>query len=265
MESAPDFKAPTPKWVDKVRQIRAAGPGFAAETHPALSEVEIIKGDPKETRRVFKNVILSLPDRIDYTELQEYNQKRPTPFSLEIPPDKANFNFYLIAIPLTICIPPTSEARLDRFAFTVNLLPNDSEKQPLPYDLYPTTEWRERLIASGEVGIDVSKALKFVIPEVPIDCFNLKLERSFKWTVRRLVLVTTNRLRNPINWFIEDEAIQTGCTPYTIIQAQKNCEVIVEADLQCELLVPALKLGRLVVKWNRYTARPKKKPKYRLV
>jgi hypothetical protein len=108
------------------------------------AEIKIVDGDPKKIGDILKKVKIKLPDRIFSTELEEFQTDKSV-LGQTIQPDLKHFDYYVIQIPLSIFIRPESKVRADRVELNVDLLPKDSEKEPLPCDIYPTIEGTKKL------------------------------------------------------------------------------------------------------------------------
>lgn len=200
-----------------------------------------------EAEAMLKAINLGLPEAITQTELLGYAAHRATPLSLDIPADSAQYDFYLAEIPLSLLVP--DEQRLVRLRLRLSLqAENSGGSPPVAYDLFPTDQVDDVAHSVGEVSLDVSKALTFLhgTSLAPLaDAFGLKLETPLKWTSKHVRVRTTNRMSNPVEWYVKDEAIQNGFTGYLIVRVPRGQAITVRAEVSFELRKPGL-LGRIL-------------------
>lgn len=206
-----------------------------------LADETLVKADDAQAREMLDEMKLDLPEQIAQTELVAYAAQHQTPLGL-IPADSAQYDFHLVKMPLNILI--TERLRLVRLRLRLGLqVDGAASGQAVAYDLYPKDESDQETILSGGVNLDVSKALKFALTAIPAttaaaplaDCLGLKLDLPFKWVSTYAQVQTTDRLSNPIEWYVTDSAIQNGFTASVIIQSPKGSLVSVAAALACEL------------------------------
>jgi len=206
-----------------------------------LAGETLVKADEAQAREMLDEMTLNLPQQLAQTELVAYAAQRRTPLGL-LPADSARYDFHLVEVPLNILI--AERLRLVRLRLRLELHADGAApEQAVAYDLYPKDESDQATILSGSVSLDVSKALKFALTAIPAagvaaplaDCLGLKLDLPFKWTSTYAQVQTTDRLSNPLEWYVTDKAIQNGFTAGVIIQSPKGSAVSVTAALACEL------------------------------
>ena len=211
----------------------------------------LVKADNKQSKENLNKMRLELPKVIDQVKLLQYAKERQTPLALAIPPDSKNYDFYLIEIPLNILV---IDRRLVRLRLTLNILTAGQNSEPaVAYDLFPNDQSDLKTIMTGGATLDVSKALRYILAATgtgeaaaPIaECFGLKLDLPFKWTSEQALVQTSDRLSNPVDWYVTDGSIQNGFTAHAIIRAPKGCQVSVDSMLECEIRRTGL-LGKIL-------------------
>lgn len=202
----------------------------------------LVKAGEKECKEMLDAMRFELPNVMDlnHVKLLQYAQDRQTPLELVIPPDSRNFDFYLIELPLNILVP---QQRVTRLRMMLNL--EATGRQPgetVAYDLFPNDQTELKTLMTGEVTLDVSKTLKYILSSVgagtaaPLtEAFGFKLNAPFKWTSTFTKVQTSDRMSNPVEWYITDSSIQNGFTGHVIIRAPKDSQVSVAAKIVCEL------------------------------
>ncbi len=191
-----------------------------------LSEEVIEKASPEEAKEMLRKVRIELPPRLEWYELREYIRKRSLPWELNLPPKDRLYNYYFIELPLNILL--TEKYRLVRLLLSLELNP----AQAVAYDLFPSDKIELKPILSGEVSLDVSKALRFVqVGDHLSQSLGLKISIPFKWYSTEIYINTSDRLSNPVEWYIRDNSIQKGFTAYLIIQAPPNEKTVINARL----------------------------------
>lgn len=208
-----------------------------------LADETPVKANEAESKEMLNSIRLQLPrvEDILQVKLLRYAEQRKTPLKLAIPPDSKNYDFYLMELPLNIMMINQRLARL-RLRLDLEALGQRSE-QVVAYDLFPNDTSDTRTIMSGEVQLDVSKALKYILTAsgagaaaTPLaECFGLKLDLPFKWTSTYATVQTSDRMSNPVEWYVTDDSIQNGFTGHVIIRAPKHSTVNVAARLTCEV------------------------------
>ena len=205
-----------------------------------------------EAREMLEHMQVDLPRDILWTELHEYAEHRKIPLELTIPPNSKHYAFYQIELPLNILV--TEKQRMVRLSLKLDLgTRGKGHEQIVAYDLFPTDQFYLKTIMTGEVNLDVSRALKYILTltgagaaEVPLtECFGFKLTHPFKWKSMHVSVRTSDRMSNPVKWYVTDESIQNGFTGYVIIRAPKRSIVNVTATLTCELRKAGM-LGRIL-------------------
>lgn len=208
-----------------------------------LADDEVLASD-EEAEAMLNEIRLGLPRDIIQTELVDHALQRATPLSLPITEDTTQLRFYLIEVPVNILL--TEEHHLVRLRLKLDLQSGEEEApNAVAYDLFPPDHWEEKLHSIGEVSLDISKALTFVCPAPIADCFGFKLKLPLEWKSEYALIQTTDRMSNPVEWYVTDQAIVNGFTGYAIIRAPKKAKVNVAASLACELRKPG-PLGRLL-------------------
>lgn len=186
---------------------------------------------PAEARELLEGLRITLPTEISATELTGWAAARNTPLSLPLPAGAAAHNYYLAEVPANILAP---EHRLTRLCLSLRFI-SHAGPAPVAYDLYPpdTAEFKRTDI--GEIGLDISKALSFVAGKSVADCIGFSFKFPLKWTSQTVRIETSDRMSNPLEWWVAGESIRGSFTGYTIIQAPRNAGVSVEAQLACEV------------------------------
>jgi hypothetical protein len=219
-------------------------------TSEAAGEVLIRASDTK-SEEMLNAIRLELPRVIEQVKLLQYARERQTHLNLTIPPDCKHCDFYLIELPLNILVP---NLRMVRLRLRLELKAIGQVPEPIvAYDLFPNDRVDVRTIMTGEASLDVSKALKYILvatgagaAAAPLtECFGLKLDLPFKWTSTYSTIQTSDRLSNPVEWYVTDSSIQNGFTGNVIIRAPKHAQVKVIATLSCEVRKAGL-AGRIL-------------------
>ncbi len=207
----------------------------------------MVSATDEQAEAMLKEVRLGLPEAINQTELIGYASQHATPLALDIPADSAQYDFYLAEVPLSLLVP--EEQRLVRLRLNLAMRARlGGETPPVAYDLFPTDQVEDVPHSIGEVSLDVSKALTFCLPTplLPLaDALGFKLAMPLKWTSRHVRVRTTNRMSNPVEWYVTDQAIQNGFTGYLIVRAPKGAAVTLQAEVAFELRKPG-PLGRIL-------------------
>jgi len=212
------------------------------EMENVLSSEVLEKADEAECRKMLDAVRLEFPnvDDLPHVKLLEFAQQYKTPLELDLPPDIERYDFHLVELPLNILTP---NHRLTRLRIKLDFgVHNQQSAKAVAYDLFPKDQSDVKEIMNGGVKLDLSKALKFMLHAVgagsasPLtDALEIKLDIPLKWRSAYTTIQTTDRLSNPVEWNITDNAIANGFTGYVIIQAPKDAEVSISAELNCEL------------------------------
>jgi len=204
---------------------------------------ELQVADPEESQELLNGLRLELPAAIDHQDLVGYSKAHGTPLDESIVADSKQFSFQLIQIPLTILIPDQTPepSRMVRLRLTVEMT---SEGGPVvAYDLYPPDTTSKTPHDLGVLTVDVAKALLFVSPIVG-ESLGLELTVPLKWSSERVTISTSDRLSNPVEWYIKDQSIQHGLSVYLISRCPRGEPLRLSVSVVCELRKPGL-LGRL--------------------
>ncbi|AOS84345.1 hypothetical protein BIU88_09515 [Chlorobaculum limnaeum] len=220
-------------------------PEWDAEDEMAnvLADRETVKASEAESKEMLEAMRLELPrvEDLKQVKLLKYAQQLPTPLQLSIPPDSERYDFYQIELPLTILVPNLC---LKRLRMRLELEASGQKTtQIVAYDLFPNDEYDVKTIMTGEANLDVSKTLKYFLSAIGAgaaaasmsDCFGFKLELPFKWTSNYAKVQTSDRMSNPVEWYVTDSSIQNGFTGYVIIRAPRDSDVTVVASISCQL------------------------------
>lgn len=187
-----------------------------------------------EIKEILDQIHIGLPKDINYTELVQYSKAKDNPISLELPLDHEKFNFYFVEIPLNILV--TENQRLVRLRLRLNLLTEAGNiDSAIAYDLFPPDKWEEKITSLGEFDIDLSKMLSFISKQPVDECMGLNLKFPIKWKSNYIQIRTTDRMSNPVEWYITDQQIDNGFTGYVVIRTPKNSSLNIVADIACEL------------------------------
>jgi hypothetical protein len=219
-----------------------AVPEWDAEDEVAsvLAYSALAKASDAESKEMLDALRLEFPnvENIESVKLRQYARQRQTPLELNLPPDDEHYDFYLIELPLNILAP---KQRLTRLRVRLDLGADGQKSGKVAaYDLFPHDQTDLKTIATGEVSLDISNALKFIpaVGTVLTEVFGFKLSMPIKWTSTSITMHTSDRMSNPVEWYIIDNSIQNGFTGYLIIRAPKNSKVNIVAGLTCEVRKP---------------------------
>jgi hypothetical protein len=191
---------------------------------------------PEQARELLNRVRLELPDELDHRELGNYSATRGTPLEATLQPDLERFDFHLVEVPLTVLIPDDADdrpRRLVRLRMAVRI-ESGSDAVGAAYDLFPRDEWSDVEHHPADISIDVGKALTFIAPVVG-EALGLKLSIPVRWTTRTVQIRTTDRMSNPVEWYVTDRAINEGFSAYLIARVPKGLEVSLRVTVVCEL------------------------------
>jgi hypothetical protein len=202
---------------------------------------ELRKADDHQAKAMLDQISLELPTALNWVELIHYAQQHQTVGGLHIPPDSQKFSFYVIETPLSIILP--GDQRLVRLRLILDLNAEHANSgDVLAYDVFPPNQVDVKKLASGEVNLDVSKALQFVLtaagaPQLgPLaDCLGIKLNLPFQWTSTSVNLESSGRMSSRVQWYVTDDAIQNGFAPAAILRAPQGATVTVAAALAGEI------------------------------
>jgi hypothetical protein len=188
------------------------------------AELEI--ADRAAARAMLDGVRLALPGSIDHRELVDYSARRGTPLDESLVPDLTRFDFHLVELPLGILVPESR--RLVRLRLGVRITTG------VAYDLFPRDEWADVEHEVGQVSLDVAKALTFVSPPLG-EALGLTLAHPLRWKSRTVRVRTTDRLSNPVEWYVTDRSVNEGFTAHLIVRSAKGDLPTLHTTVACEL------------------------------
>ena len=211
------------------------------EASAVLGGEELIKADDTQTKAMLEEITLELPAALYWAELARYAQQHHTLGGLLISPDSKRFSYYVIETPLTIILPDNQ--RLVRLRLMLDLhAEHGKPEDALAYDVFPPTEVDINKLATGEVNLDISKALQFVLTSVgaarvaPVaDSLGFKLNLTFQWTTTSVKLQSSGKMSSRVQWYVSDDSIQKGFAAAAILRAPKGTTVTVDATMAGEL------------------------------
>jgi hypothetical protein len=195
-----------------------------------------------EARAMFDKITLTLPKTVVHRELVGFAASRKTPLGGAIRADGDRFAFHLVELPLNILLPPDRKLVRLRLSLHARQFPDgltgssvDEAEPVVAYDLFPPDTWGDHVHDLGEANVDVSQALQFVFPAVPSGALGLKLSLPIRWKTRFVLVRTSDRLSNPLEWYVKDEEITHGFTCYSIWRAPKHVGLSIDASLWGEV------------------------------
>ncbi len=206
----------------------------------------------KEAEAMLDKITLTLPKAVMHQELVGFAASRETPLGESIRSDGDRFAFHLVELPLNILLPP--DRRLVRLKLSLHARPiagdprgpSPEDAEPVvAYDLFPPDAWDDKVHDIGEAHVDVSQALQFVFPALPAGALGLKLSLPIRWRTRFVLVRTSDRLSNPLEWYVKDEDITHGFTCYSIWRAPKHLGLSIDASLWGEVRATRLFAKRL--------------------
>jgi hypothetical protein len=221
------------------------------ESTAMLGRVSTDPVDLAQARSFLDGVTFSLPAGISTRDLVAFSAVRGTPLGEALVPDLARYDYTLVEVPLNILLPPShvlSRLRL-AVALEANSLPDDADPV-VAYDLFPSDRWREVLHDHGNVGVDVTKLLTFVCPAPLGEVLDLRLAFPIRWKTQVLDVRSSDRMSNPVEWYVSDAMIADGFCGYVIVRSPKGVEVTAKASLAAELR----SRGPLGIRWGRFSA-----------
>jgi hypothetical protein len=187
----------------------------------------------KQLRDVLGSVRFSLPAKIETEPLAGYVTNGATSSTHSLPADVADHRYTLIGCPVTILVP--APQRLVRLRLSLGLETTPRSQPAVAYDIFPTNQWRTNTVDIGEASLDISKALQFVCPAPLAGMLGLRLSIPLRWSTDTAEILTSNRMSNPVEWYVTDEKIANGFIGYSIVRAPKEATVRVHATLVGEL------------------------------
>jgi len=220
----------------------AAVPEWEAEDlMTARLATELEPAGPGQAEQMLGRMRLELPDTLDHRELVSYSAARGTPLEETFVPDLTKFDFHLVEIPLNILIPDGGDGgqrRLVRLRVAAGIEAGEGAVA-VAYDLFPRDQSTVVEHHPGDLTIDVAKALTFVAPVVG-DALGLKLNIPIRWHTETVQIRTSDRMSNPVEWYVTDAAINQGFTSYLIARVPKGAPVSLRTQVWCELRRPGL-------------------------
>jgi hypothetical protein len=209
---------------------------------------DVLSGDPPtqaaddaRAKEMLNQTIINLPQALDWCELVSYAREHKTAGGLQIPPDSLNHSFYSVEVPITLILP--GKQQLVRLRLELELSASKHQPQEVvAYDLFPGGKQVDvKKILAGAVDIDISKGLQYILKVAnpalapAAECLGLKINAPFQWDSRQTILQCSERMSNPVRWYVLDKAIQNGFAPNVIIRAPKDSTVTVTAKLAGEV------------------------------
>lgn len=185
----------------------------------------------EEAAAMLSKLRLTLPAQVLAAELVNWAVERNTPLNLPIPADLNKYSYYLVEVPVNILAP---EHKLTRLCLSLEFQ-SAAQSTPVAYDLFPQDAALFKETELGEIKVDVSKALSFVAGKALGDVLGLSLKLPLKWTSQTVRIETTDRMSNPLEWFVADKSIQQGFTGYAIVRVPKGADLTIHAKLACEV------------------------------
>jgi hypothetical protein len=222
------------------------------ESAAMLGQISTDPVDLTNTREFLNGVRFDLPAGITTRDLVAFSAERGTPLGEALAPDLARYDYTLVEVPLNILLPENRVLSRLRLTLTLEAAsPDNSGESVVAYDLFPADEWHEVTHDHGSVGVDVSKLLNFVCP-VPVgDVLDLRLKFPIRWKTQILDVRTSDRMSNPVEWYVSDAMIANGFCGYVIVRSPKKAKVTARASLAAELRGK----GPLGVRWGRFSAK----------
>ena len=196
--------------------------------------------DEEQAQAMLQGIHIGLPADILHEDLATYAGPQKATFAIPDGAEIANYDFYVIQVPLNILVP---EGRITRLRLCLHLV-TGGVGGALAYDLFPPDKWDVSTVKAGEVKLDVSKALGFVCPAAA-DCLGVNLGFPIQWTVYNTRIKTTDRMSNPVEWYVTDRSVEHGFSGAVIARVPKGADLSVEAAMVGEIR-KAGPLGRLL-------------------
>lgn len=187
--------------------------------------------DRDQAKAMLEGVRLELPPVVDHRDLVDYSARRGTPLDEGLIPDLDRFDFHLVELPMGILVPESR--RLVRLRMSVRMDTGVGEPA-VAYDLFPRDDSSVVAHDVGKVGLDVAKALTFVSPALG-DVLQLNLAVPLRWTSKSVRVRTSDRLSNPVEWYITDRSVTDGFTAHLIVRSPKGSPLTLHATVACEL------------------------------
>lgn len=198
----------------------------------------------EQIKEMLNHIQISLPKDINYKELAGYVKMNDNPFNMELPSDTEKYNYFLVEIPLNILV--AENHKLIRLRLKMNLIAEGlTLDSAVAYDLFPSDRWEDKITSIGDVNIDLSKMFGLIFKQPITDALGFKLGFPLKWKSQYVQIRTSDRMSNPVEWYITDQAIDNGFTGYAILRTPKNATININAEIACEIRKSGL-LGRML-------------------
>ncbi|MGA3094990.1 MAG: hypothetical protein ABSF25_00930 [Bryobacteraceae bacterium] len=194
----------------------------------------------EQAEAMLKEIRVKLPQDILREDLATYAGPQKASFQIPDGVETTNYDFYVIQVPLNILVP---EGRITRLRLRLQLV-TAGVGGAVAYDLFPPDKWDVSTVKVGDVKLDVSKALGFVCPAAA-DCLGLNLGFPIQWTVYNTRIETTDRMSNPVEWYVTDRSVEHGFSGAVIARVPKGADLSVEAAMVGEIRKSG-PLGRLL-------------------
>ena len=174
---------------------------------------------------------IELPRAIVHYDLRKKSEKIG---DLEVPETSREMDFYYVRVPVNIVLGP--DVKMTRLALEVGLSPGACAFEMFPKD---ATEVKE--IVSGQISIDISKALAFVLAATaPVaaplaGCLGIEVQKPFAWQSTTVRIETSDEMSNPALWRVYDKSILSAFVGQMIVQTPEGEPVRLTTRLACSL------------------------------
>jgi hypothetical protein len=204
----------------------------------ATLKTEILDADAAQSSEMLEALRLELPDEPTWINLQHC----PPDKSWELPPEDSRFDFYMAQVPLTLIV--AQKYHLTKLALRLALETVTRGGEALAHDICPNNELTSRVLMTGSLSLDLSKALGFVLAAIgagPVGpaltaCVGLSLQTPFEWKSETLKVQAGGKNTCEAQWLVVDKGIPDGTfSPYVVIRVPKGSRPAMTAQLQCEV------------------------------
>ncbi|GAB1689716.1 hypothetical protein [Krasilnikovia sp. M28-CT-15] len=192
-----------------------------------------------EIETMLGEIAFRLPVALPQESLESARSKE-TPLLVPLEASEGH-DYFLLAVPLTIIVP--ERYALTRLRLKLRFHSDAHDADVVAQDLAPTTQTVERAHDVGEVSLDVSKALSFVLPPAVAECFGLRLAFPLRWKSEYALIQASGFMSNPVEWYVADEAMRNGFIGYVITRSAPGTAFDVAAEVAAE--VRHVVLGRI--------------------
>lgn len=192
-----------------------------------------------QAEEMLNAITLKLPD-LPFSQRLPSVAAAPNPIGDALAADTKNFDFYVVQVTPSILVPDGN--RLNRLRVRLELA--SDKGVPAAWDLFPPDKWDVKRISLAEAKIDVSKALLLVCPAAA-DCLGLKLDIPIGWNTQTVSIRTSDRMSNPVEWYVTDDSVQHGFSATVIVRVPKQGKITVAASMAGEIRKANL-LGRIL-------------------